>query len=84
MSVLKIYNTAGATLLETVDNWDDIAQRLNSLGLRFERWKADQTLNDNCTEEEVLNAYKNDVQRLNQEYGFQSVDVSEFNFKSPR
>jgi 1,2-dihydroxy-3-keto-5-methylthiopentene dioxygenase len=75
MSVLKIYNTAGSTLLETVDIWDDIAQRLNSLGLRFERWKADQTLNDNCTQEEVLNAYKNDVERLNQEYGFQSVDV---------
>ena len=75
MSVLKIYNTAGATLLETVENWDDIAQRLNGLGLRFERWKADQILEDNCTQEDVLSAYKNDVERLNQEYGFQSVDV---------
>jgi 1,2-dihydroxy-3-keto-5-methylthiopentene dioxygenase len=75
MSVLKIYNTVGATLLETVENWDDIAQRLNSLGLRFERWKADQILEDNCTQEDVLSAYKNNVERLNQEYGFQSVDV---------
>lgn len=83
MSVLKIYNTAGATLLETVENWNDIAQRLNSLGLRFERWKAEQILEDTCTQEEILNAYKDDVTRLNQEYGFQSVDVVSLNSTHP-
>ncbi|MEY3219113.1 MAG: hypothetical protein RIT27_470 [Pseudomonadota bacterium] len=75
MSVLKIYNTENTQLLETVENWDDISARLNSLGLRFERWKTEQFLEDNSTQETVLNAYKDDVSKLNQEYGFQSIDV---------
>lgn len=52
-----------------------IATQLSALGVRFERWQASAPLSTDASPEEVLAAYREPVERLTREYGFQSVDV---------
>lgn len=54
---------------------DDIARELAVLDVRFEQWAANQPLAADADQDAVLSAYRDDVERLNREYGFQSVDV---------
>lgn len=75
MSRLAIYDEQGKALQGVVDDHGVIAATLGDLGVRFERWEAMQPLSREAGQEEVLAAYKEDVQRLTDEYGFQSVDV---------
>lgn len=75
MSRLAIYDEQGNRSGEVVDEHEAIAAKLQKLGVRFERWQADAPLVDDAGQEEVLEAYKTDVERLTAEYGFQSVDV---------
>ncbi|MEO1751530.1 acireductone dioxygenase [Thiofaba sp. EF100] len=53
----------------------DIARELAAIGVRFEQWEASVPLAADAGQEAVLAAYRDDVERLNREYGFQSVDV---------
>jgi 1,2-dihydroxy-3-keto-5-methylthiopentene dioxygenase len=75
MSSLKIYSAEQAQLLENIEDHDRIATRLHAAGVRFERWQASQPLSDSSSQEEVLDAYRASVDRLMDEYGFQSADV---------
>ena len=52
-----------------------IARELASIGVRFERWQANEPLAEDADQAAVLAAYAEDVARLNAEYGFKSVDV---------
>ena len=52
-----------------------IAERLSRIGVRFERWTADQELGSDAAQEAILEAYREPVERLKKLYGFQSVDV---------
>ena len=78
MSELTIYqtrnpNAAPRTLLDPAI----MASELNRIGVQFEQWQwdADQALADDASQEEVLAAYREPVERLTRQYGFQSVDV---------
>lgn len=75
MSRLAIYDEQGNRSAEVVSDHAQIAHILNGLGVRFERWRTDVPLAADADQDEVLKAYAADVQRLNDEYGFQSVDV---------
>lgn len=75
MSCLAIYNEQAVKQGESVADHAVIANMLADLGVRFERWEASQPLSANADQNEVLKAYAVDVERLNAEYGFQSVDV---------
>ena len=48
----------------------EISEKLETLGVRFERWVANKSLDG-----DILLAYANDIERLKSEYGYQSVDV---------
>ncbi|MEF3193345.1 MAG: acireductone dioxygenase [Halothiobacillaceae bacterium] len=52
-----------------------IAHELAAIGVRFEQWEASVPLAADADEEAVLAAYRDDVERLKREYGFQTVDV---------
>jgi 1,2-dihydroxy-3-keto-5-methylthiopentene dioxygenase len=52
-----------------------IAAALQAAGVRFERWQASQTLSKDTDDRGVLAAYRGDVERLQRECGYQSVDV---------
>jgi 1,2-dihydroxy-3-keto-5-methylthiopentene dioxygenase len=75
MSLLKIYAAADPAHCETVSDFATIAARLHTLGIRFERWKTEAVLQDDSTQEEILQAYCADVERLMAESAFQSADV---------
>lgn len=75
MSRLAIYDEAGNRTSESISDHAAISSALAELGVRFERWLAGAPLSAEAGEEEVLQAYRADVDRLTAEYGFQSVDV---------
>lgn len=75
MSRLAVYDEQGNINGGIVTDHAAISTVLDELGVRFERWQADSPLSEDAAQEEVLDVYKADVERLTQEYGFQSVDV---------
>ncbi|MDR1074888.1 MAG: acireductone dioxygenase [Xanthomonadaceae bacterium] len=76
MSRLRIFNdtTADQVLLDTRDG-DRISAELEKIGVTFERWQACQPIEAGASQERVLDAYKEDIERLVRERGFNSVDV---------
>lgn len=76
MSVLRIFeeNRPEAPVAIHVDP-AAIARELAAIGVRFEQWKASVPLPADANQEAVLAAYRDDVERLSREFGFQSVDV---------
>ena len=54
---------------------DFIATELYKIGVTFERWKAAHPLAPGASSEEVMAAYKTDIDRLIAERGFKTVDV---------
>ncbi len=75
MSRLAIYNEHSSAPTETYTDHVAIAGQLGRLGVRFERWEATTALAANATQEEVIAAYRDSVDRLSSEYGIKSVDV---------
>jgi 1,2-dihydroxy-3-keto-5-methylthiopentene dioxygenase len=75
MSALTIYREDGARLGETLRDHTAIADALAPLSVRFERWQADSPLSTDAQQDEVIAAYGKAIERLNTEYGFQSIDV---------
>ncbi len=75
MSVLRIHSEQQPETVEVVSDFDAIAERLNSIGVLFERWVADRQLPADADQEAILAAYAKPVERLKALYGFQSADV---------
>lgn len=76
MSRLRIFaDDSPAAPLLVADAHADIAAQLRQIGVRFERWQAGATLAPGASAEEVMAAYRADIDRLVAENGFRSVDV---------
>jgi len=75
MSILKIYAEDDVNPLANMTDFDAIASTLQGIGVQFEQWTTDQVLDRQATSELVLSAYQQSVDRLKQQYGFQSADV---------
>ena len=75
-TVLRVFDDTDGSkpLLETSDG-DRIAEELGRAGVRFERWSATAELPKGADQETVLDAYRDDVDRLMRECGYGSVDV---------
>ena len=52
-----------------------IAAELAKIGVRFEQWQAAQPVAPGASSEDVMAAYRADIDRLVDENGFKSVDV---------
>ena len=74
MTALTIMGVDGQTM-QTLNDHALIAAALGELGVQFERWQAEQPLPSDADQAAVLAAYHEDVEKLNAQYGFQSVDV---------
>lgn len=74
MSLLYIYDEKGQRLGFT-DRHPEIADRLRDIDVTFERWEANRPLQPAATQQEVLDAYASPIRRLNDTYGFSTVDV---------
>lgn len=84
MTTLSIYSDDNTTECKTMTEFDAIVRRLGVAGIRLERWEASQPLSEDADQEEVLAAYKEDIERLNRQYGFKSVDVVSLRPDSPK
>lgn len=52
-----------------------IATELKKIGVRFEQWEAAQPVAPGATSDEVMTAYRSDIDRLVAENGFKTIDV---------
>ncbi len=84
MSQLTIYPETTTEPLAVLDEHGDIARELEKIGVLFERWKADRELEATATPDEVIEAYREPIDRLMQKYGFQSVDVVSIHPEHPQ
>lgn len=75
MTSLTIYNEEALAISPNISNYQDIVSKLNEIGVELERWSADVPLAEDASPETVLKAYQQDIDKINQRYGFQSVDV---------
>jgi 1,2-dihydroxy-3-keto-5-methylthiopentene dioxygenase len=75
-STLRVWNDGDPSIL-LVDTSDGarIAQELNAVGVRFERWAADAELPKGANQQTVLDAYKSSIDKLIEECGYQTMDV---------
>ena len=84
MSELTIFARAGDPEPQVFTDFESIRDHLAAIGVQFERWEANQPLSEDAGQEEVLAAYRDDVQRLTEQYGFQSVDVVSLTPDNPK
>ena len=76
MSRLRIFNdTDPATPLFASTDLSSIAAQLAQIGVRFEQWQAAQPVQPGATPDEVMAAYRADIDQLVARNGFKSVDV---------
>jgi len=76
MSRLRIFSESDPTTPEFASyDPDFIATELQKIGVTFERWQANKPVAAGATPEEVMDAYREDIDRLVAERGFKSVDV---------
>lgn len=75
MSQLRVYAEDNATEAEEFNTFEEIREKLTEVGVQFERWQATQQVDDSASQDEILDAYKESVDKLMGERGFQTADV---------
>ncbi len=76
MSRLRVFDEREpARPLATHFDHADIARALDGIGVRFERWQANQPVAPGASQEDVIAAYHHDIDRLKRENGYRAVDV---------
>ena len=76
MSRLRVYDQRNPTRpLATELDHDAIARELGKVGVRFERWEANKPVAPGASQDDVIAAYREDIERLQKERGYMAVDV---------
>lgn len=75
MSLLAIYPDSAQGEPKVIKDHAAIAAQLQTIGVQFEQWQASQPLAADADQEVVMAAYQDSIDKLNAQYGFQSVDV---------
>jgi 1,2-dihydroxy-3-keto-5-methylthiopentene dioxygenase len=75
MSALTVYPDSQPQTGELFTEFAEIEAQLGGIGVQFERWTADGELALDADQDAVVAAYRDSVDRLMRQYGFQSVDV---------
>jgi len=75
MSRLRIYDDTRADALGTFGQHADISRELGKVGVRFEQWQANRPIAPGASQDEVIAAYRDDIDRLMREEGYRAVDV---------
>jgi len=84
MSRLRIFSeTDGGTALFDSGDHPAIARELGAVGVRFEQWQATQPIQPGDSQETVIAAYRDDIDRLMRDEGYQAVDVISLNPDHP-
>lgn len=84
MSRLTVFEeTAPQTAVLDTTEFETIASTLNDIGVRFERWEAREAFAANATQEDVLAAYRDEVERICAEGGYTTVDIIRVTEETP-
>jgi 1,2-dihydroxy-3-keto-5-methylthiopentene dioxygenase len=76
MSRLRIFDeNEPHTARATLDRHEAIAEELAKVGVRFERWEANQPIAPGASQEEVIAAKRSDIHPLMRESPYQPVDL---------
>ncbi|HJR13832.1 MAG TPA: acireductone dioxygenase [Rhodanobacteraceae bacterium] len=76
MSRLRVYDQREPTRpLATELDHAAITRALGEVGVLFERWEANKPVAPGASQEEVIAAYRDDIERLQRERGYKAVDV---------
>ena len=76
MSRLRIFSAEQPQNPSSVhEEHPKIARELAKVGVRFEQWEASQPVVPGASQDQVIAAYRQDIDRLMREEGYQSVDV---------
>ena len=80
MSRLTIYpdNNPSKPDLDTTDA-AVMTKALKDINVRFERWEASKEFARDAKDEDVIDAYGKDIDRIKQEGGYQTVDILRVN-----
>ncbi len=83
MSRLIVCKETGE-VIEELSSHREIANKLAEIGVLFERWEPKISLEETDGEEKVMEAFREDIDRLMKEYGFQSCDVVSLTPDNPK
>ena len=83
MSALTVYLDNQPQFGELYTDFTAIKNQLNNIGVQFERWTANSKLSADADQASVLAAYADSIDKLKEQYGFQSVDVIKLNPDNP-
>ncbi len=75
MSILTVFPDNSDQASNTYSDHEAISAQLEQIGVQFERWQAQKSLSAQAQQDEVISAYQDSVDRLMEQYGFQSADV---------
>ena len=76
MSELKVFSDDDATTATAHSTeHPEIAELLQDLGVRFEKWQADEDVVAGDPQDKIIAAYQSDIDRLIETEGYQTVDV---------
>ncbi|MEH3023418.1 MAG: acireductone dioxygenase [Pseudomonas oryzihabitans] len=85
MSRLTVYHDAEPNQpLKVISDGEHIAATLAEVGVRFERWQATAPVAPGASQDEVIAAYRPEIDRLIQERGYQTVDVISMHPEHPQ
>lgn len=83
MTVLTVYPEQAPQQGKRYTDFVDIHQQLAAINVQIERWTANAPLVADADQADVIAAYADSVERLQQQYGFQSVDVVKLTADNP-
>lgn len=90
MTALKIFNDNNpitpifdSNTVGESDKIEKITFQLKQVGVKFEQWQTIESLISGATQEEVLTAYKSEVDKLINEEGYLTVDVVSLTADNP-
>ncbi|RBP30997.1 acireductone dioxygenase apoprotein [Marinobacter pelagius] len=84
MTTLSIFDQSQPERARTVtEEPSEIRELLATQGIRFEQWPT-RDLPADATQEQILEAYSEEVARLKEECGFQTADVINLNPDNPQ
>lgn len=85
MTILSVYlDTAPEQPLKVLTHLEDIAPTLAEAGVHIERWDASAPISAGASSEEVMEAYRPQIDRLKQERGLMTVDVMSLDRNHPQ
>lgn len=75
MTALTVYAEDQPGYGEKFADFSAIQNQLTAIGVQFERWTANCELSADADQQAIIAAYRESIDKLEQQYGFKSVDV---------